>query len=111
MGADITATQRMLPVESGNGYSQQAKTITVNGRVYTYADGQTYDVPPQDVDVLSANGWFQVGGPLCVGVGATTARPTTGLFPGASYVDTTLGYIVVFDGRDEWRNPVTGAAV
>lgn len=111
MTTPSTATQRLLPGEAAFGFQQAAKTITVNGRIYTAVDGTTVDAPSQDVGVLTANGWFLVGGNGCVGVGATALRPTGGLLAGSTYVDTTLGYIVVYDGANEWRNPVSGATV
>ncbi|HEY6021671.1 MAG TPA: hypothetical protein VIY48_17935 [Candidatus Paceibacterota bacterium] len=111
MTAPSTATQRLLPGKAAPGFQQAAKTIVVNGRTYTAVDGTTVDAPAQDVAVLTANGWFLVGGNGCLGVGATSARPTSGYLAGSTYVDTTLGYIVVADGDGNWYNPVTGAAV
>jgi hypothetical protein len=51
-----------------------------------------------------------IGGSESVGTGTTANRPTTGLFIGAQYGDTTLGYIVVYDGAS-WRDPIAGTAV
>ena len=100
-----TATQRMTP----NG-GTLGRTFVVNGRSYSSVGGVFIDAPPQDASELEANGWVRAGGRDCVGVGTTTARPVTGLYNGASYIDTTLGYVVIHDGAS-WRNPVTGAAV
>lgn len=99
--------QRMLPKVGG---AFPSKPITVNGRVYTPTAGTTVDAPAQDATVLEANFWFRTGGSNCLGVGTTAQRPTTGLFTGATYVDTTLAYSVVYDGTT-WRNPATGASV
>jgi hypothetical protein len=41
--------------------------------------------------------------------GATSARPTNPSV-GLKYLDTTLGYVVVFDGAN-WRNPATAASI
>ena len=109
-----TAVQRMLPGEAGNGNAMQARTCAVNGRTYAYASGTTVDAPACDAYELEANGWFRCGGYKCAGVGTTaqrTALATAGMTPGMTYLDTTLGYIVVFDGKATWRNPITGAAV
>ena len=91
---------RMLCPASGN------KTHTVNGRVYTGVAGTPQDVPDFDAAELEANGWTA----FCAdGVGTTANRPTTGLFRGMQYADTTLGYPVVYDGA-AWRN-MAGASV
>ncbi len=103
-----TVSQRMLPRNVDAG-----QTKVVNGRTYTAVANTPIDVPPQDEAVLIAAGWFRTGGRTCVGVGATSGRPLVGggkLFHGATYVDTTLGYSVVFDGVN-WCNPATGAVV
>ena len=79
-------------------------SITVNGRSYTGAPGSVLDVPDFDANVLTANNWTKVAVS-----GATSARPTNparGMF----FLDTTLAYMVVFDGS-LWRNPATGASV
>jgi len=97
-------TKRVLP-------STAAKTTTtINGRTFTAALGTTQDVLDADAAELAANGYMVVGNSQSVGVGATSARPATGLFIGAMYGDTTLGYITVYDGAS-WRNPITGASV
>ena len=98
------STKRMLP-------SNTAHTTTViNGRTYTAVAGTTVDVPQWNADELGANGWFDVAGLASVGSGTTAARPTTGLVVGSKYLDTTLAYIVVYDGAT-WRNPSSGASV
>ena len=111
MTAPSTATQRLLPGKAAVGFQQAAKSITVNGRAYTAVDGTVVDAPAQDVAILTANGWFLVGGSGCLGVGTTAQRPTSGILQGSTYVDTTVGTIIVADGDGNWYNPVTGAAV
>lgn len=79
----------------------------VNGRSYSCARGAVLtNVPPQDADVLEANGWVKTARD---GGGATSGRPANPLH-GATYHDTTLGITVVWD-HAAWRNPVTGAIV
>lgn len=97
-------TFRVLP-------STAAKTTTtINGRAFTAALGTAQDVLEADARELGANGYMVVGGSESVGTGTTANRPTTGLFIGAMYGDTTLGYIVVYDGAS-WRDPIAGTAV
>ena len=50
--------------------------------------------------------------------GPTTQRPKagdadflTGLPAGLHYIDTTLGIVVIHDGRGAFRHPITGALV
>lgn len=99
---------RMLPPVV---VSQQ--TQTVNGRRYSAVPGAAVDVPDMDATVLGANGWI-----TCAPSGTTAQRPTTNqasgslyfAAPGMSFVDTTIGKLIVFDGAT-WRDPVTGSAV
>lgn len=86
---------------------------TINGRAYSCAVGSAVsNVPDGDARELAANGWI-LSAPG--GTGTTAARPTTGpdgvqaIRPNTLYLDTTLGYIVVWDGVT-WRNTSTGAA-
>lgn len=92
-------TMRMLPPSTG-----MRPTISPYGRTYTCALGSYIDVPDADGVVMHSNGWTMVGF-----VGSTTARPATPA-KGDTFVDATLGYIIIFD-RLTWRNPSTGAAV
>ncbi len=109
--SSIVANQRMLPaVVAPSTALLSGRTRAVNGRTFTAVAGTTVDAVAQDADVLQANNWFNTAGPNSVGVGTTAARPTTGLFPGASYADTTTGNLIVYDGTT-WRNPVSGVAV
>ena len=83
----------------------RAATLMFNGRAYSVAAGSTIDVPNMDAQICAANGWVQVGN----GSGTTAQRPTLP-YVGQLYVDTTLGYMVVFEGT-AWRNPATAAVV
>ena len=83
-------------------------SITVNGRTYTCAYGSTIDVPDFDAHMMDANGWSDLGL-----VGPTANRPVfmTNQGEDSTYIDTTLGYMIVYDFYGHWRNPVTGAIV
>jgi hypothetical protein len=89
-------------------------TMVVNGRTYTLAVGATpLVVPDFDAYVLEANGWLFYGKDGC---GATTARPAANPATGTpapkvgyEYYDTTLNYIVIFNGSS-WVNRL-GVAV
>lgn len=94
------ATMRMVPPAPGQG----ANPCTVNGRTYTAAAGVLIDVPDFDAFVLEANGWIGANT-----VGTTAARPTNPK-KRDRYNDTTLGYVIVWDGGT-WRNLTTGAAI
>lgn len=88
--------------------SSTARNITVNGRVYVATAGAPVTAPDHDAAVLSANGWINAAGVESAGSGATTARPTSPK-RGDTYNDTTLGYVVLYDGTT-WRHHATGAA-
>ena len=94
------ATHRMIPPANGG-------STTVNGRKYTCAAGTTIDVPDFDGSVLEANGWAIAA---INGAGATAARPTAGVKVGSEFHDTTLGYNVMWNGK-QWVNPTNGNAV
>ncbi|MHB8403975.1 MAG: hypothetical protein ACYDCJ_00915 [Gammaproteobacteria bacterium] len=87
--------------------------VNVHGRIYSAGPAQALDVPFSDADILGANAWIRI----CHS-GPTSARPTmTGtqggdgvLDVGKQFFDSTLGYVIYFDGL-VWRNPNTGAAV
>lgn len=109
----MSVTNRMLPTVHAAGGAN--KTTVINGRTYTATAGTTADVPDFDAIGLEANGWMRVDGPSSVGSGTTANRPTTlpdgRAVPARSrYLDTTLAYIVVYDGAT-WRNPSSGASV
>jgi len=90
---------RMFPPPVGS------TTTSVNGRSFTAAAGGYTDAGDYDVFPLTANGWTKVAAQA----GVTSARPIAPA-RGLTYLDETLGYIVVFDGL-VWRNPATGASV
>ena len=79
------------------------QTAVANGRTYTSTPGNYLDVPDFDAALLAANHWIK--GPM---VGTTAQRPATAtpflLGNGVPYLDTTLGYVVIYDGVS-WRNP------
>lgn len=89
---------------------------TVGAVVYTAAEGTSLDVPNDVAQSLLATGWS-----YGVQVGTTAQRPTStipaqGVDPdavlkkGLKFLDTTLGYEIVYDGK-VWRNPATSASV
>ncbi len=90
-----------------------SKSVTINRRLYSGAGGTVIDIPFQDRNALGASGWI-----IIAQSGITANRPTgTGVAGGfntrdvgTQYLDTTLGYVIYFDGL-VWRNPSTGAAV
>ncbi len=101
------ATYRLMPPANG-----AANPYTFQGRQYSCAAGSTIDVhddtgAPFDETALASNGWTPTS---TLGVGPTSARPTSVAKARDTFVDTTLGALIVFDGAT-WRNPVTGAAV
>jgi len=94
-------TTRLMPPATG------ATTITVHGRTYSCAVGNTVDVPDQDAIVMTANGWNAVAGGGAVG---TTAQRPAVPRPGVEYHDTSLGKTIIFDGK-VWRDPANGSSV
>lgn len=94
---------RMLPASPA---SMAMASVTINGRTYSNP-GTFIDMPDFDASVLDANSWIVAAQG---GVGATAARPTVNLFPVLEYLDTTLGYIVKWNGS-AWINPNTGGVV
>lgn len=96
-------TDRMLP--PGNGLHPG---ITINGRSYSAALGSYQDMPSFDAKIAEANGWVRGNTPTMTDT--TTNRPLTNLYAGRTMLDTTLAYLIVYDGA-LWRNPATAAAV
>lgn len=94
-------TMRLMPPSTGLN-----NPITVNGRKYTCIVDSTIDVPDHDGAIMRANGWVATAGG---GADVTTARPTNPSI-GTTFHDTTLGKIVVWDGK-KWRDYSSGAAV
>jgi hypothetical protein len=87
------------------GPKGNAATLVINGRAYSVAASASIDVPNMDAQVLAANNWGKIGD----GSGTTAQRPATP-HVGQTYVDTTLGYMVCWEGA-AWRNPATAAVV
>lgn len=99
-------TQRLMPPVNGLN-----NPFNMEDRVYQCSPGSTIDVPDTggfflDAPTLISNGWVPCS---TSGVGVTAARPSD-LSATSTFIDTTLGALVVYDGAT-WRNPVTGAAV
>lgn len=102
-------TNRMLPPIN----VQQQDLTDTGGHRFTGTPGMVFDVSDIQANFLVANGWLRVAFS-----GPTNARPTAwgpvnsngAQYAGATYFDTTLGYLIVYDGAN-WRNPSTGAAV
>ena len=99
-------THRMFPP----GY-KPAATAVVQNRTYTAALGSYVTCPVEmDANELDANDWVRAAPN---GAGTTAQRPASmnaALGAPMYYLDTTLGYIIVWDGIT-WRNPNTGASV
>lgn len=103
------AKARMLPppntsVVRHNMTVQGPSGTTHNGTSSVFVDAELHDAR-----ILAANGWISVCNDLNGQVGATTARPTSGLYPGLQFMDTTLGFIVTYNGAN-WVRPDTGVA-
>jgi hypothetical protein len=94
------ASIQMMPAGGTN-------PATVNGRVYTCPLNGVLVVPDFDAAVLESNGWVRCASH---GTGATTSRPTTGLFKGFEFFDSTLGINIIWDSK-VWRSHATGAVV
>jgi hypothetical protein len=96
-GATVTVTIPPPPVSAS--YARAVYTATGGG--YIDAAG---DPTSGDAAELTSMGFI-----LVAASGATSGRPV-GAKPGTQYVDTTLGYMVIWDGL-AWRNPATGASL
>lgn len=94
-------THRVTPPSSGF-----YNPIAINGVTYTCAAGGTLDVPNHVADIMKANGWQSAADS---GADTTVNRPVATKI-GQTFLDTTLGYVIKWDGK-VWRNPNTGAAV
>jgi hypothetical protein len=83
-------------------------TIPGTGRKYTCAVGSTIDVPDFDAAVLKNAGWLSTtAGDGSVG---TTAQRPANAHAQQEYLDTTVGAIVISDGKGNWLHHVTGVA-
>jgi hypothetical protein len=80
-------------------------TTTINGRTYKGAPGTALVVPDYDGIELAANGWI-----YAEEAGTTAQRPTAALFVGRRFNDSTVGSVVVWDGK-VWRHATTSASV
>ena len=101
----MSNTTRMLPS------SAAAAAIAVNGRNYTTASSPVDVIIQSDAQVLAANKWISVAPSGSTAQRPTTAQTGNGPVPvGQIYLDTTLAYLIVFDGA-LWRNPATAASV
>jgi hypothetical protein len=88
------------PIATGFGASKDtgANPVAVYGRSYTCAVGASLQVPAQDASVLIANGWTRF-----MRFSGTTAQRPTNATRGTTYLDTTVGHGIVFDGVT-WRD-------
>lgn len=95
----MTGTVRMIS-------PSKAVSVAKDGRRYTSAGaGAIIDAHESDLHALESAGYTPVAPS-----GATSARPA-GPRKGQSFVDTTLGKLIIADAAGVWRDPVTGAAV
>ncbi len=104
----IATLHQMLPPGG-----RATTTTVVNGRSYTCAIGSVLTaVPYQDADELEANGWIkaEIGGATTTALRPTTTFAGMQLVAGTRLFDTTLGYVIIWDGA-AWRNPSSGASV
>ncbi len=93
-------------------------TIPGTTRTYSASAGTSINVPGEDGLILVAHGWcgLTLEGAFA-GAGTTAQRPTSASFPTLRkdmfYVDTTLGYVVIYSGPvlNEWFHAATGASV
>ena len=81
-------------------------TIPGTTRRYTCAAGAVIDVPDFDAAVLASIGWVAMT-PKDGSVGPTSGRPAAPHI-GQQFIDTTVGAIVVSDGRSAWLHHITG---
>jgi hypothetical protein len=104
-------THRLLPPAAlpGSPAAGGAFSTTVNGRAYAATPGAAIDAPDFDSIALVAAGWIFVAPS-----GPTSGRPspstnTTSPYPvspglDTKYYDTTLGFLLFWDGA-AWRDP------
>lgn len=102
-----------FPPGIANFVPRPASGGTANPPTLTANASNQATIDPTQVslaDLLAA------GFTVAIGVGATGSRPTSGLYPGMTYLDTTLnagaGMLIVRNAANSgWMNPATGAAV
>ena len=97
----MTMTHRLMPPTSGF-----YNPITIFGVTYSCAANSTIDVPDHVAQVMAANGWLKSSE---TGADTTANRPVATKV-GQTFLDTTLGYLIKWDGK-VWRNATTGVAV
>jgi len=102
------AKVRMLPPPNNSVVRHNTVITMPSGTRHDGTANPFVDAEVHEARILSANGWIPVCADQNAQVGATTSRPTTGLYPGLQYMDTTLGFIVTYDGLN-WKRPDTGA--
>ncbi len=92
-------------------------TVPGTGRVYRCALGAAITVPGEDANILCSSGWVsaafnRMGANGLLATGTTAQRPVHGLLKGQTYMDTTLGVVVVWGGTTTgWLHSATGASV
>jgi hypothetical protein len=100
-------------VASGDTLSfQPPQVTTVNGRVYSCANGNALDVVDFDAIALVAAGWVKVAISGPTGARPKPAATSAPYIAGAGFhfFDVTINKLIVFDGGT-WRDPATGTAV
>ena len=93
-------TVQVLPPANG------PLTIEVFGRKFTTTAGTPISVTDNEANILTANGWI-----VCAdgGHGTTANRPANPKV-NTRYTDTTVGYLVLWDGK-AWRKCIDGGSV
>jgi len=100
----MTTVPMMAPAVGGTVYAGDFAAP----RSYQNVPGTIVSVPTYDVGKLLSSGWIRLPAS-----GGTAARPPRGAFdfvPGATFYDTDIAKLIVFDGVT-WRDPLSGAAV
>lgn len=91
-------------------------TVPGTQRVYRCATGSAITVPGEDAVILCSSGWVsaafnRMGANGFLATGTTAQRPV-GVRQGATYLDTTVGGVIVYGGSvTGWLNAATGASV
>ena len=86
-------------------------TIPGTTRIYLCGAGASITVNGDDARVLRNMGWMIGGAGNPVSAGTTAQRPTSGLYVGYAYLDTTLEALVQYGGpKAGWLHHATGAA-
>jgi hypothetical protein len=86
-------------------------------RRYTCAAGSAISVQREDATIMCSAGWVsgefnKPGATGAAAEGTTAQRPTTGIFANSTFIDTTVGALIVYGGpQTGWLNAITGASV